>query len=103
MENNKSKEFFLNKKFEQLGQWERVIKKIISKAEEAEGKKQTKMYQHLENIQTQKSRIENILDQLQTAENERWDSSKKNLEKNWVILRKAFLKASESINDFVKK
>lgn len=100
--NNKSKEFYLNRKVEQLQQWERVIEKIISRAENANGENKSKIHQHLNNIQTQKSRIERIVEHLQNAENEKWDSSKINLEKKWVILRESFLNASQSMSKFLK-
>jgi hypothetical protein len=98
MENLKSKEFYLQRKAEQLRQWERVIDKLTSRADNAEDKNKTNLHHHIAKIQVQKARTMDILEQLQKAENENWDNFKINLEKSWTDLREAFLKASARPN-----
>jgi division protein CdvB (Snf7/Vps24/ESCRT-III family) len=103
MDNNKFNQIYLNKKSEQLRKWNRVIERLINKAQEANEAGKDLIHEHIKNIQVQKSKIENILDQLQTAENERWDISKTNLDNNWMTFRESILKASNAAKNIINK
>ena len=94
MENLKDKESYLQRKAQQLRQWERVIEKLISRADRAKDKRETELRHHILKIQVKKTRTEAKLRQLQEEENGKWDDIKAGLEKSWVELREAFLKAS---------
>jgi hypothetical protein len=94
MENLKDKESYLQRKAQQLRQWERVIEKLISRADRAKDKRETELRHHILKIQVKKARTEAKLRQLQEEENGKWDDIKAGLEKSWVELREAFLKAS---------
>jgi len=96
MENPFSKENYLQRKAEQLKQWERVLEKITLRVEIANDKNKPVIRQHIKKIRTLKSQTEFILEQLQKADNERWESSNINLEKNMENLRNAFLESSKS-------
>ena len=94
MDNLTKRESYLQRKAEQLQQWERVIDKLISRAEKASGKSETDLRHHIVKIRVKKEGIEVKLGQLQEAGNGMWDFLKADLEKSWVELREAFLEAS---------
>jgi hypothetical protein len=94
MENHKNKESYLQRRIQQLQQWERVIDKLISRADLAKDKRETELRHHIVKIQVKKARTEVILRHLQEEGNGKWDEIKASLEKSWVELREAFLKAS---------
>lgn len=95
MKNPNTNKFYLQRKAKQLKQWEKVLDKIILRAEISNDKDKTKIFQHINKIQAIKLRIEDILNQLQHAENERRGASNINLEKNFDNLRQAFLESSK--------
>jgi hypothetical protein len=97
MKNQNSNEFYLRRKAQQLKQWGKVLDKIILRAEISNGNNKSIIIKHINKIQSLKLKTENILEQLKKAENERWDSSNINLEKNFENLRKAFLESSKSL------
>ena len=94
MENHKNKESYLQRRTQQLQQWERVIDKLISRADKAKDISETDLRHHIVKIQVKKARTEVILRHLQEEGNGKWDDIKAGLEKSWKDLRKAFLKAS---------
>ena len=94
MEYSKDKELYLQKRTKQLLQWDRVIDKLKLRAAKAEDKRKTALDHHIIKIQVKKARTEVKLRQLIRASNEMWDEIKNGLEKSWLDLRKAFLKAS---------
>jgi hypothetical protein len=94
MENHKNKESYLQIKAQQLRQWERVIDKLISRADKAKDKRETDLRHHIVKIQVKKARTEVILRHLHEEGNGKWDDIKAGLEKSWMELREAFLKAS---------
>jgi hypothetical protein len=94
MENLKNKESYLQRRAKQLQQWERVIDKLISRADKASGKSKTELHHHIVKIRVKKERAEVKLEQLQEAGNGMWDFLKADLENSWVELREAFLAAS---------
>jgi hypothetical protein len=94
MENLKNRESYLQRRAKQLLQWERVIDKLISRADKDSGKSKTKLRHHIVKIRVKKERIEVKLGQLREAENGKWEDIKADLEISWVELREAFLKAS---------
>ncbi len=94
MEYSKDKELYLQKRTKQLLQWDRVIDKLKLRAAKAEDKRKTDLDHHIIKIQVKKARTEVKLRQLIRASNEMWDEIKNGLEKSWLDLRKAFLKAS---------
>lgn len=94
MKNLTKKESYLHRRAEQLVQWERVIDKLISRADEASGKHKTELRHHIIKIRVKKARTEVILRQLQEAGNGKWDEIKAILEISWRELRESFLKAS---------
>jgi hypothetical protein len=94
MKNPKDKESYLQRRAQQLSQWDRVIEKLISRADRAKDKRETDLRHHIIKIQVKKARTEVKLRQLQEAETGKWDDIKAGLEKSWVELREAFLKAS---------
>jgi hypothetical protein len=94
MENHKNKESYLQRRTQQLQQWERVIDKLISRADKAKDISETDLRHHIVKIQVKKARTEVILRHLQEEGNGKWDDIKAGLEKSWVELREAFLKAS---------
>ena len=94
MEHSKDKESYLQKRTKQLLQWDRVIDKLKFRADKAEDKRKTDLDHHIIKIQVKKARTEVKLRQLIRASNEMWDEIKNGLEKSWLDLRKAFLKAS---------
>ena len=94
MENIKNRESYLQRRAEQLRQWERVIDKLISRADKAKDRSKTELGHHIVKIQVKKARTEAKLRQLHEAGNEKWDDIKADLEISWVELREAFSKAS---------
>jgi hypothetical protein len=94
MENLKNNESYLQRRAQQLRQWERVIEKLISRADRAKDKREIELRHHILKIQVKKARTEAKLRQLQEADYGKWDVIKAGLEKSWVELREAFLKAS---------
>ena len=94
MNNKNSNRFYLQRKTNQLKQWEKVLDKIILRAEISNDKNKSIILRQINKIQTLKLKTENILGQLKQAENERWHTSNTNLEKNFENLRRAFLESS---------
>jgi len=88
----------LQRRTEQLQQWERVIKKLISRANNASDTNKTEFRNRITKVLVNKARSEYKLRQLQKAGNGKWNEIKAGLEKNWVELRKAFLTASAKPN-----
>jgi hypothetical protein len=97
MKNHNSNGSYLQRKAEQLKQWEKVLNKLILRAKISNDKNRIIILKHIKNIQSLKLKAEHTLEHLQQAENERWNSSNNNLEKNFENLRKAFLESSKSI------
>ena len=95
MENLNFKESYLQRRMEQLQQWDRVMEKLKSRAKKAKDKSSIDLHNHIGIIQAKKENTVNKLLQLKEAEIEKWDDFKASLEESWVDLRKAFLKASE--------
>ena len=94
MENFINKESYLQRRTEQLRQWERVMDKLILRADKAKNDQKTELAHHIVKIQEKKAKTEFKLRQLQESGNEKWDDFKVGLEKSWVELREAFLEAS---------
>ena len=94
LKNHKNKEAYLRRKLQQLQQWERVINILRSRADKSKDKSKTELRDHIRKILVLKARYEYKLRQLQQAENSKWDYLKTRLEKSWLELRDAFLKAS---------
>jgi hypothetical protein len=94
MENTKNKESYLLIKVKQLKQWERVIDKLISRAQQAKDKRKTELLHHIIKIKVKKARTEVKLRQLKNEKNGKWNRLKGDFEKSWGELREAFLKAS---------
>jgi hypothetical protein len=88
----------LQRRAEQLQQWERVIKKLMSRANKASDTNKTELHHHITKVLVTKARSKYKLWQLRNAGNEKWNEIKVGLEKNWVELRKAFLTASAKPN-----
>lgn len=85
---------YLQKRAQQLHQWQRVLDKMISKAGTAKGKPRRDLHHHILKIQVKKDRTEVKLRQLIKASNEKWDEIKTGMEKSWQELREAFLKST---------
>jgi hypothetical protein len=94
MESLKNREFYLHRRAEQLRQWERVIDKLIVRADKASDKSRKELRRHIARIKVKKASTEVKLKHLQEEGNGNWDALKADLELNWVELRKAFLRAS---------
>jgi hypothetical protein len=94
MENPKNRESYLQRRAEQLRQWDRVMAKLIARVDKVKGKSNTDLRHHIVKIQVKKARTEVKLRQLQEEGNGKWDDIKADLEKLWGELREAFLKAS---------
>ena len=94
MENLINKESYLLRRAEQLHQWERVIDKLISRAERAKDRSKTELHHHIVKIWVKKVRTEVKLRHLKEAGNGKWNDLKADLDKSWGELRETFLKAS---------
>jgi len=94
MEKNQNKESYMQRRTQQLQQWDRVIAKLIARADKAKDIRQKDLRHHILKIQVLKARTEVKLRQLREVDNGDWDIIKTGLENNWTTLRKAFLKAS---------
>jgi hypothetical protein len=87
-------ESYLQRRAIQLRQWQRVLDRLISRADKAEGKNRRDQHHHIIKIQVKKDRTEVKLRQLDRANNKIWDEIKTGMEKSWKELREAFLKAT---------
>ncbi len=94
MKKHTNKEIYLQRRAQQLIQWERVIDKLKLRADKSEDKSKTDLNHHILKIQVKKARTEVQLRQLQKAENGNWDDLKTSLEQSWTDLRRAFIRAS---------
>lgn len=93
-EHSKEEKSYLKRRTIQLRQWERVLDKLISKADKAKDKRRRDLHHHIIKIQVKKDRTEVKLRQLIRASHEMWDEIKAGMEKSWRELREAFLKVS---------
>lgn len=84
----------MQRRAQQLQQWDRVIAKLVARADKAKDMRQKDLRHYILKIQVLKARTEVKLRQLQEAKNGDWDNIKTSLENSWTTLRKAFLKAS---------
>jgi hypothetical protein len=94
MKNLINRESYLQIKTKQLQQWERVVDKLISRADNAKDRSQTELRHHILKIQVSKARTEAKLRKLQKANNGKWNDIKADFEISWGQLRQSFLKAS---------
>jgi len=94
MEDHKNKESYMQRKAQQLMQWERVIDTLQARADKAKDKSKSDLRRHIVKIQVIKARTAVILNRLRNADNGNWDNIKADLEKSWGLLRKAFSNAS---------
>ena len=95
MDTQKNKKSYLDKKSEQLQQWDKIIDKLIKRANNQRDDHHTELRHHIVKLQVKKARTEVKLIQLKEAGKEKWDVLKTGLEKNWLELREAFSKASK--------
>lgn len=94
MRNLINRESYLQTKTKQLLQWDRVIEKLISRADNTADRGQTEIRHHIIKIQVNKARAEAKLRKLQKENNGNWNDIKADFEKSWNELRQSFLKAS---------
>ena len=94
LENLKSKELYIQRKSQQLRQWEHVINLLRARADKSKANNKSELRKHIGNILVKKARSEYKLKLLQQASNEKWNASKTGLEKSWLELRASFLDAS---------
>ena len=94
MKNLINKESYLLRRAEQLHQWERVIDKLMSRADKAKNGSKVELQHHIVKIWVKKARTEVKLRHLREAGNGKWNDLKADLEKSWGELRETFLKAS---------
>jgi hypothetical protein len=94
MVRNKIKEIYLERRIKQLKQWDRVIEKLKSRADKANDKTEEDLRHHIVKIQVKKARTEVRLRQLQNEDDNKWAFTKAGLEKSWLDLRNAILRAS---------
>ncbi len=92
------KKSYLDRRTEQLRQWEPILGKLILRAEKAPNKSETELHHHIIKIQVKKARIEAKLKALRKAGKGEWDDLKIGFENSWKDLRQAFLKSSADHN-----
>lgn len=96
MKTIKAKQSYIQRKFKQLRQWDRVIEKLNSRSENISGQSKTDLDQHIRNILLIKASTEYKLFLLQQTGSNNWEDLKVNLEQSWLQLRNAFLNTSET-------
>ncbi len=84
----------MQRKAQQLIQWERVIDKLQARADKAKDKSKSDLRRHIIKIKIIKARTAVILNRLRNADNGNWDNIRMDLEKSWGLLRRAFAYAS---------
>ena len=95
LKNWEYQESYLQRRSEQLKQWQRVIDKLKLRAAKAlDSRSKNNLRNHIVKIQVQKARTEAKLNQLQETGSENWHAIRADLDKSWLELREAFLKAS---------
>ena len=94
MEDHKNKESYMQRKAQQLIQWDRVIDKLQARADKAKDKSKSDLHRHIIKIKVIKARTAVILNRLRNADNGNWDNIRMDLEKSWGLLRRAFSNAS---------
>jgi seryl-tRNA synthetase len=86
----KNKNTYLQRKVEQLHQWERVLDNLIARAKKTEDKKRIELLNQIEKIKAKKSHIEKQLKRMKSSGEKDWRKEKDGLEKSWKELRDAF-------------
>jgi hypothetical protein len=94
MENTDCKELYLQRKAQQLMQWDKVVDKLKTREAGAVMKFKTDLQHHILKIQVIKARTEAKLRNLRIADKSDWDASRQEMEKSWLRLRLAFSRAA---------
>ena len=94
----KNKESYIQRKSQQLRQWEHGINILRTRADKPKDKNNTEILDQIGKILVLKARSEYKLIQLQQSGNGKWNEIKAGLEKSLVGLRKSFLNASAKPN-----
>jgi hypothetical protein len=94
MDKLKNKHSYLQRKAEQLHQWERVLDNLNARAKKNEDKKKTELLNQIKKIKTKKTHIENQLKRSKASGEKEWQDEKDRIEKSWKDLRDAFSKTT---------
>jgi hypothetical protein len=86
----KNKDSYLQRKAEQLHQWERVMDNLIIRAQRASDNKKIEILDQIKRIKAKKASIKNQLKRMETSGEKEWQDEKDSLEKSWKELRDAF-------------
>ena len=78
------------RKSEQLRQWERVLDKLILRAQRADDTVRSGQLNQIEKIKAEKLSIEDQLKQIEVSGEEHWETEKAYFEKRWKELRNVF-------------
>ena len=100
MEASEIKELYVDRKAQQLKQWDRVIAKIILTAKQADIESKKDLLHHIKTINIKITRIERILKLLRESGNQNWFNIKFDLEIKWKDLRKVILKGSAKAGQY---
>ncbi len=90
MDTMNDKKLYLQRKADQVQQWERVMENMIARANKAKDKERSEILNQIDNIKVKKENIEHHLRRCKISDEKDWKNEKNDLDKSWKELRDAF-------------